>query len=453
MRYVITRPCLQEGSLRLLKYLGATFPSAGPVTLLDDRGQEYTAQVDPERQRVWGLGALYQAQNLGVNDVLVITPLTLGRYQVEGIVKPHAPPPAPRRDTPPRPETRRVVVSSTPHVREVRLQEVGRAEAARPDSPPRTEAARAETTRPEASRPEAAAPSEPRTEARREDSSRPATAPRPRPEASPEPHRAVSVAPVTPDAPARRVQSGSAAPVKPLDVRFASPASPSPAASAITPETQLAELARLTGYRLDQLGGGVLRLKADLGAHGYSVLVATSEAAVQTPAWKEQADYCVLLTTEQERPAGTPRLTREALAALIDHAMLAPLSAVELRGYWKAGSVDLESAASVAELVGAHLAQRGAFSAVLLTLAQQPAHSVVSVQRLAERLGSGVTYAELGGILDTLTRAPFLALTPLPGGGYLLRAGVPDLLTDLTEYAEGVRRRLRVPAERERLRA
>ena len=139
-------------------------------------------------------------------------------------------------------------------------------------------------------------------------------------------------------------------------------------------------------------------------------------------------------------------LTREALDALIEHAQLAPLSPVDLRGYWKAGSVDLEAAASVAELVGAHLAQRGAFSAVLLTLAQQPAHSLVSVQRLAERLGSGVNYAELGSILDTLTRAPFLALTPLPGGQYLLRSGVAELLTELADYADGVRRRLRVPA-------
>jgi len=119
---------------------------------------------------------------------------------------------------------------------------------------------------------------------------------------------------------------------------------------------------------------------------------------------------------------------------------------VDLRGYWKAGSVDLESAASVAEMVSAHLAQRGTFSFVLLTLAQQPAHSVVSVPRLAERLGSGVNYAELGSILDTLTRPPFLALTPLPAGQYLLRVGVAELLSDMAEYADVVRRRIRVPA-------
>ncbi|MFD1731993.1 hypothetical protein ACFSC4_14485 [Deinococcus malanensis] len=241
---------------------------------------------------------------------------------------------------------------------------------------------------------------------------------------------------------------------RPLDVRFPEAAARIVPAFVPVPDevgAQLVELARLTGYRLQDTGAGVSRLSAELGAHGYSVLIAHSEAALQSTAWQEDADYRVLLTDEAQRPGNQGRLTREALVALIEHARLAPLSPVDLRGYWKAGSVDLESAASVAEFVSAHLAQRGAFSFVLLTLAQQPAHSVVSVQRLAERLGSGVNYAELGSILDTLTRPPFLALTPLPAGQYLLRVGVPELLGDLAEYAEGVRRRVRVPArERER---
>ena len=233
---------------------------------------------------------------------------------------------------------------------------------------------------------------------------------------------------------------------RPLDVRFDRPtAAPAPALPQDS-AGQLGELARLTGYRLHELGGGVTRLTADLGTHGYSVLVAYQPDALNSAAWTETAEYRVLLTDEATRPEGVARFTREALIALIEHARLAPLSAVDLRGYWKAGSVDLESAASVAEMVSAHLAQRGTFSFVLLTLAQQPAHSVVSVPRLAERLGSGVNYAELGSILDTLTRPPFLALTPLPAGQYLLRVGVTELLSDMAEYADVVRRRIRVPA-------
>ncbi|MCD0158370.1 hypothetical protein IHN57_14035, partial [Deinococcus sp. 6GRE01] len=129
IRYIVTRPCLQEGSLRLLKYLESTFPNAGPAVLVDEKGEEHAVQVDLDRLRVWGLGGLYHAQHLGVNDVLILTLLAPGRYQVETVVKPHAPQPPPRREVPRVPETRRVVVSSTPHVREVRLQEV------RPEAP------------------------------------------------------------------------------------------------------------------------------------------------------------------------------------------------------------------------------------------------------------------------------------------------------------------------------
>lgn len=473
LRYIITRPCLQEGSLRLLKYLEGTFPSAGPITLVDDHGQEHSAQVDPQARRITGLGSLYHAQNLGVNDVLMITPLTAGRYQVESIVKPHAPPPAPRRETPKKPETRRVVVATTPHVREVRVQEVRPSLGAQADVP--ADASRAAEPRPaeqrqakqrQADRRPAeqraeTRPADSRAEERATDATRTAQdTPRPdvsaRSQSGRDPVPAASPRVTPRAAPAgTSVKPGAGATVRPLDVRFDAPA-PAPLAPAPTATpgalqlrgdaAHLAELARLTGYRLDDLGSGVLRLHAELGAHSYAVLVATSEAAVRADAWKEPADYCVLLTAEHDRAVNTPRLTREALDALIEHAQLAPLSPVDLRGYWKAGSVDLEAAASVAELVGAHLAQRGAFSAVLLTLAQQPAHSLVSVQRLAERLGSGVNYAELGSILDTLTRAPFLALTPLPGGQYLLRSGVAELLTELADYADGVRRRLRVPA-------
>ncbi|MFW8626449.1 hypothetical protein [Deinococcus sp. ME38] len=462
IRYIVTRPCLQEGSLRLLKYLESTFPNAGPAVLVDEKGEEHAVQVDLDRMRVWGLGGLYHAQHLGVNDVLILTLLAPGRYQVETVVKPHAPQPPPRREVPRVPETRRVVVSSTPHVREVRLQEVRpEAPATRPPEPRPAQAPEARSSEGRAAR-----QPEPRvTEVRAADAR----------SAEVTPQRPAPVA-LTPDLPAagtggtavpaggssavRPVASGrSAAPLRTLDVTFETPertplaagpvaSGPVLSAASLDAEPQLAELARLTGYRLEHLGGGVLRLNAELGTHGYSVLVATSEAALQTPAWKENADYCVLLTTEDGRPANTPCLTREALTALIEHAHLAPLSPVDLRGYWKAGSIDLESAASVAELVSSHLAQRGAFSFVLLTLSQQPAHSVVSVPRLAERLGSGVNYAELGSILDTLTRPPFLALTPLPGGQYLLRVGVPDLLNELAEYADGVRRRVR-PAARE----
>ncbi|GGM17945.1 hypothetical protein [Deinococcus aerophilus] len=455
MRYIITRPCLQEGSLRLLKYLEDTFPQSGPAIFVDDKGAEHTVQVDTERRRVWGLGGMYHAQHLGVNDVLIITNLAPARYQVEAIVKPHAPPAAPRREEARAAETRRVVVNSTAHVREVRTRELPAEPQTAPAEPQGAEHHVSEQPVAENRMPEnrvvgprlsapAVTPAAGSPEARITEH-RPAS-PRPAP-AQPAPMPVTASARTTevPRAPEQpRVVAEKAVPV-PIPRPAAIPEGAAQENGAQEARAQLAELARLTGYRLEQLGG-VVRLSAELGAHGYSVLVALDDDARRSPDWKETADYRVLLTTETERPQGVSRLTREALAALIEHAHLAPLSAVDLRGYWKAGNVDLDSAASVAELVSAHLAQRGAFSFVLLTLAQQPAHTVISVPRLAERLGSGVNLAELSSILETLSRAPFLALTPLPGGQYLLRVGMGELLADLAEYAEGVGRRVRVPA-------
>lgn len=313
------------------------------------------------------------------------------------------------------------------------------------------ETPRPEQGRPDQSRPEQARPEQPRAEQARP----PAEAPRGGGSGGTRsldvrfPELAQSVVTQSAVAQSPVAQSAAPLPTPGLSERAPrlAPARPIPAEA----EAQLGELARLTGYRLEDLGGGVVCLKAELGPHGYSVLVARDDAARRSPAWTQGADYRVQVTSELERPEGVARLTREALVALIEHARLAPLSPVDLRGYWKAGHVDLESAASVAELVSSHLAQRGAFSFVLLTLSQQPAHSVVSVPRLAERLGSGVNFAELGSILDTLSRAPFLALTPLPGGQYLLRVGVSDLLTDMAEYADGVRRRVRPPVGRDQV--
>ena len=126
---------------------------------------------------------------------------------------------------------------------------------------------------------------------------------------------------------------------------------------------QLEELARLTGYQLEYLGGpgvGPVRLHADLGPHSYDIVLALNEAELRSPAF-QQSQYNALLTWEVENVSGVRRLTREALAALLEHARLAPLTPIDLRGYWNTPSFDLNSVASVAELVSSYLAQRGTF--------------------------------------------------------------------------------------------
>ncbi|MFC3862697.1 hypothetical protein ACFOPQ_18180 [Deinococcus antarcticus] len=421
IRYIITRSCLQDGSMRLLKYNEGHFPQSGPAQFVDEKGTEHPVHIDRERMRVTGLRTFYHDLNLGVNDVMLLTPAQPGRYQVDVIVKPHPIVPATRPAAAPAPEARRVVVSSTPHVREVRLQHA-------PATP---------------------VPPVPARQAERTDSTTDSTEKTGKPAESQ--HEVAALFKPAPPAttPAMAVQASQPQlPARPQPAREqAAPASSAPQGQRRA-EEQVAEFARLTGYTLEYPATGLMRLKADLGPqYGYSVLLAADPLAMTQPAWEDAKDEArLLMTHESERPGDLHRLTREALGVLIDHAHLAPLSPVDLRGYWRAGSIDLESAASITELVSAHLAQRGTFTFVLLSLAQQEANSIVSVPRLAERLGSGVNTAELGTILETLSRPPFLALTPLPGGQYLLRTDVDHLLSDLSEYAHGVRRRTVTPA-------
>ena len=559
VRYIITRPCLAEGSLGLLKYLQPLFPQGGPLLLQDSRGERFPVTIDAGRGLITGLGELYRAHNMGVNDVLLITRSAEREYTVACVVKPHARP----QTGPDRPATlfgekavteKRVVIHATPHVREVRMERVTQEERGAPQGgntqPVNLQDAQAplNTARPgkalallPADLPPTAAPtkeSAPVTKAalgtptgtavpataRAAPVTLPGTSPdretdalpvhsnpaqpgtvqlgiaqpgivqsravqsrvgplsaltarmqqRPALNAHPpiqfnfpaqismdeantgqpdvrQPNTAPTGAAPGGSAQHRLAQAGAAqvgtvqvgaAQVSSAQVK-AAPVAPVQADSAQTAEDQLAALARLTGYGCEHLGHGVVRLRADLGSHGYSVLIATTPQALSTPAWNESCDYMALLTPESERPQGIPRFTHAALAALLEHARLAPLTPIDLRGYWNTGSFDQESVDSVAELVSAYLAQRGSFSHVLLTLAQQPAHSLVSLPRLAERLGSGVNTAELQSILETLSRPPFLALTPLPNGQYYLRSDVPGLLQEFGEYAEGMRRRLR----------
>ncbi len=541
VRYIITRPCLAEGSLSLLKYLQPHFPADGELVLHDARGEHYTVTVDVPRRRLMGLDALYRAHHLGVNDVLMLVRAAEREYSVTCVVKPHARPQpgAAERPAPPPPMVeKRVVIHATPHVREVRTERVSAAQVsapptaatlpasspatpadARPDDRDRQRAAvvsaEAEAARATPIREAAPAAPVPRNppaaplntltaRLQQGTSVRTGTPPqpvgatpaplnsgalhvsplpapiqlqfgpagqgqvRPFPQGSPTLNPANMAAALSPAASQPRVR-GTAATVSAPQVLAAPALQPAtatgqpakatgqtirsmPAAVGAlhatpdlrqNPEDQLAALARLTGYACEHLGSGVVRLRAELGQHGYSVLIATTPQALTTPAWNEPCDYMALLTPEDQRPQGIPRFTYAALEALLEHARLAPLTPIDLRGYWNTGSFDQESVESVAELVSAYLAQRGSFSHVLVTLAQQPAHSLVQLPRLAERLGSGVNTSELQSILETLSRPPFLALTPLPGGQYYLRSEVRELLQEFGEYAEGMRRRLR----------
>ena len=450
-RYILTRTCLSEGSLTVARHLQGLFPAtlAGqPLTLVDDQGRDYSVKMTASGRRLLNLGPLYHAHSLDVNDVLLLAAQGEQRYRVECVVKPHTE----RLSSPARSEkaaepTRRVVINATPHVREVRLERTSTAGSAHiselrlaPQEPASSAPKPAEDAGADKTEPGRHAP-------RRE----PARLEAVHGEAQP------SASPLASDAERREPpRPGKAAPAPRPAAATAPPASadedvPEPARLDTVAE-QLSELAELTGYQVEYLGGaeaGPVRLKADLGQHGYDVVLALGDAETRHPAFS-RGTYRALLTWEGESAPASPRLTREALSALLDHARLAPLTPIDLRGYWNTASFDLDSVASLAELVSAHLVQRGTFTYVLGALAQQPAHSIVDPLRLGEKLGSGVNRAELSAIMDTLCRAPFMALLPLPGGQYYLRADIPALLSEVSDYSLGIARRIGGAAARAR---
>ncbi|MBB6098221.1 hypothetical protein HNR42_001646 [Deinobacterium chartae] len=444
-RYVITRPCLQEGSIRILKYLEPLLPE-GTVTFRDEKGEEFQARVSLRDGRVRGMGDYYRRLNLGVNDVLLLTPLEPGRLQVESEVKPrHArsSSPAASAPTPPRAVPQRIVVNENAYVREIRVERRPPETAAQ--QRPEAASARAlptpvTTTAPAANVPTASAePNRSRVEAQLATVS-----------AVPVPLVSVPPAALTPSVPLtqRSDTVRSDTPRSELPAARGSSAFPARTAGA-TPThpdmTLLEEVAGRFGYDLEPRAGGV-RLEARLGSQAYAVELHFSADARFDGPEEEHTFRAVLVDTVQSRPMDAPRVTqvtREALRYLLDGAQLSPLTPLELRGYWNTDRLDLESAISATETASRNLGQRGVFSYVLLGLANRPAHSTFSAAELQARLGSNVSRGQLNEILETLCRPPFLALSHLGSDEYYLRQSVSELLCMLGDYAAGLKARVR----------
>jgi len=462
-RYTITRLCLLEGSLRLQKNILPLFASLeGEVSLRDERGSEFSAQVSQKEGKLWGLGDYYKRIGLGVNDVLSLGRLEERKFQLEAIIKHARVSSAP--STPlPRPAPQRVVLGETEFLREVRVErgrssllglpsrdarevvtakaenQSARAEVAELATSATHEArssgtGRVTEVRTEVSKPEALSVD---VGGRRYVPILPQSAPKP------------STHPVT-----QAVRADSSAP-------SSSPA-PAPQAVAVQIKTQgqpelspplwglLERFAATLGYTL-RLEGSLAVLEAKLGRQSYRVALTSALGAA--PDWAAletlKADFHAVLVREEsllELPSGfkVTRVSVEALEALLESAALSPLTPLELRGYWKAAAIDQDSAQSLSEMAARELGSRGVFSQVLLCLTEFEPHSSIRVSHLIHRLGERVTRADLESILDTLTRPPFLAVSRLGEGEYYLRQSVQDTLTLLGDYALGLGARVRV---------
>ncbi len=505
-RYTITRLCLLEGSLRLQKNIAPLFASLeGEITLRDERGIEFSAQISQKESKLWGLGEYYKRTGLGVNDVLSLGRLEERKFQLEAIIKharvssaPSAPllrPVAPQR----------VVLGETEFLREVRVErprssllgmpsrearetkEAREAASAGPDKSGKVErpSARADS--------DAVAPVSQAPETRsaqhgqhgqvtevRTDSSKPEALSvdvggrryvpiLPQKTQSAPPASAQPVQPVQSARADRKTPSGSgmsesgisssgrvassvSAPSKPVNRIVPAPTS-SQIQDKAPPQPDFGPLERFAvalGYSMKG-EGQIAVLEARLGRQSYRV--ALTSALSTPPDWAAlenlEADYRAVLLREDstlELPTQfkLTRITVEALETLLESTALSPLTPLELRGYWNADAIDQNSAHSLAEMAGRELGSRGVFSQVLLCLTEFEPHSSIRVSHLIHRLGERVKRSDLESILDTLTRPPLLAISHIGEGEYYLRQSVQDTLTLLSDYALGLGARVRV---------
>lgn len=567
-RYIVTRRCLRDESLYPTRRLEEEFAGHQELKFYDEAGHEYALQADSEGC-LRGAGQLYRDHNLGVNDVLLITPLMAGAYRIDSVVKPYERPKASWEetakhrsnsaaaqpiqrpsDTAPSPaplQTTRV----TAHVREVRgggapektqpSAQVGASEgvSVKPVSV-KPVSVKSVSVRPMVRVASNSAQSEPNTgvagmgvhiqEMRQGGVQARGTANtsgvqirviRSSESAGHEPKtsgvlfgraagktrtsgggqrsdggandgkakkrvgvRAIRNSHQTSDGQGSEPQrTGTFKSAKPAataserlqrDLRQREARAEHGSQAITTAETTaesvpshfqphsqqprrspqvqptptdmaLQELGRLTGYRVDYLGGGLTRLRADLGKHSHHVLIADSASAANAHEWRSRGEaiptYKLWLVDEGQAVAEAPILTREAVHMLLGQARLAPLSALDLRPYWHARRMDVRSAENLASLAKQYLAQRGAFAGVLTALAQQPANSIVSRSRLAE-LPLNLSSVDLDRALNILSQPPFQLLTPLDKDEFLLRQSVPAFLSGFGEYVQGVSRRL-----------
>lgn len=90
-RYPLTRYCLRSGTMTLPQAMVGLFPEGRSVTALDTKsGAEHLLTLEPPRT-VTGLGELYRANRLAVNDELQVRALDDGRFAITPVTRQRVP--------------------------------------------------------------------------------------------------------------------------------------------------------------------------------------------------------------------------------------------------------------------------------------------------------------------------------------------------------------------------
>ncbi len=408
VRYILTRLCLNTGSIAVLKYLEGTLPSEGFVLAVTDSGEEIKLTASTTEKRVYGLTDYFAKRGLNVNDQLFITVIG-DKLQLESIAKNRDTKPDLERNpqsTPVAPKAKfeRQIIEESAYVREVR--EVKVSPYPRGIFYPGSN----ETSENGASKPEAATPE------------------------------------VTPEAPVAREI-------------------PTPAAKQATPFEVMLENVHTSftalGYVVSALESGLL-LETKLGRLGHRVALAVTDGKLELDAMNSilkagrvtgvkylavAAPRDVLGFLEPSAAFGRVcKVELESLSDLRDLAKLFSFGPLELEGYWNAGNINTETLESLEANVQSQIQSRGLFSFVTLALNHFDAPRIITPEEIQDKLSAtGITTGTITEVLETLSKPPFNLLSPMGVGEYHLRANLERGLSDVAEYVSSLRMRLRHP--------
>ncbi len=402
LRYTITRLCLDTGSLGVTKYLEPFMPKEGALTVVLEAGRELN--LEARQGRLYGLLDFFAQHKLAVNDSLLLTPLEPRRWQLEVLLKsrlaasnPTAAPAAPA-------PMESIIEDESSHIRVVRKQPA-------PVSPypngilyPVSE--KAETL------PENQKTIVSSLKIGSETISAPQPEPRPVPQKE--------------------------TPVSPLEA--------------------LVQTFTTFGYGVSPLESG-LQLEARLprGTHRIALALEghSDISAVLKAGRLQSAKYLAVATTTDRLGlvdtatafGNVAKVELEALTTLEklqEHFALTPL---ELEGYWNAGGISQDALESIQQSINQRLETRGEFSFIMLALRHFNAPCAITPEDIVAKLpGSGIGTSTVLQVLETLSKAPFMLVTPLGMGEYHLKVNLDRGLEDLAGYVSSVKMRLRTSA-------
>ena len=401
LRYTITRLCLDTGSLGVTKYLEPYMPKEGSLAVVLEGGRELS--LEARQGRLYGLSDFFAQHKLAVNDALLLTPLESRRWQLEVLLKsrlaasvPSAAPavPAPMES---------IIEDESSHIRVVRKQ-------------------------PAAVSPYPNGILYPASE---------------KTEVVPEIEK-ISLAP--------RVESE----VMPAPQKETRPVQQ--AQALISPLETLIRTFTAFGYGVTSLESG-LQLEARLPRSTHRIALALeghSDIGAVLKAGRLQGAKYLAVATSSDRLGlvdtatafgNVAKVELEALTMLEklqEHFALTPL---ELEGYWNAGGIRQDALESIQQSINQRLETRGEFSFIMLALRHFNAPCAITPEDIVAKLpGSGIGTSTVLQVLETLSKAPFMLVTPLGMGEYHLKVSLDRGLEDLAGYVSSVKMRLRTSA-------